>query len=203
MKALFANRPRTWIIVPAILVGFSIARAQSGAAVGGVIPSQPNDLAVISTAVPGGPGHVSLDGLDFRPFTPTDNTFGYYGASIRNLGASPDWFMATVQIPNGSTINKVVVYYTDSELTAGMDLQVDLMYAPLDTANGFMMGSFKSTGSASGPQVGQITTFINPVVNTAANTYLVQAYLPNSANVSLHGVRVDYAYQAILPAVIK
>jgi hypothetical protein len=206
MKTLFANRLRALIVVLAILVltllvGYSIARAQSVGATGGVGSFLPDGPAVIP--VPGGPGFVSLNGMDFKPYTPTDNTYSYLGLSIRNIGAYSDWYMATIHIPNGSTINKVVTYYTDSDSNAGMDLEVDLIYAPLGYAYGTIMGGFSSTGSASGSLTHETTTIINPVVNLAANTYLIQAYLPNSTNVSLVGVRVDYGFQVNLPAVIK
>lgn len=208
MKTLFANRQHTLIIVIAILVltllvGYTIARAQGGGAAGGVVSPRANGPTVVNTAVPGGPGYVSLNGLDFKPLTPTDNTFSYNGVSIRNIGAAPDWYMATVQIPDGSTINKVVTYYTDTDANPGMDLEVDLLYVPLGYTYGILMDNFISTGSAAGPLVNETTTITNPVVNRAANTYVIQAYLPNSANVSLVGVRIDYAYRAILPAVMK
>jgi hypothetical protein len=208
MKALFANRQRTLILAGAflvltLLVVFTVARAQSGAPTGGVVSSKPNDPAIISTPVPGGPGYISLNGIDFKPLTPTDNTFSYTGVSIRNAGVSPDWFMATFQVPNGATINKVVAYYTDTDASAGMDLEVDLLYVPLDSAYGILMADFHSTGATGGLLVNEITTITHPVVDLAANTYLIQAYLPNSTNVSLVGVRVDYAYRGVLPAVMK
>lgn len=208
MKSLFAYHRRTLVIVLAalvlaLLVGFSIARAQSGGITGGVVSFQENNSAVASTVVPGGPGYISLNGLDFKPFTPTNNAFSYIGTSLKNTGASADYFIATVQIPNGSTIKKVVTYYTDEDANVGMDLEVQLIYVPLGNPFGINMTMFHSSGSAPGLLINENTTITNPVVDRASNTYIIQVILPNSSNVSLLGVRIDYAYLAVLPVVMK
>jgi hypothetical protein len=206
MKALFVNRQRNWSIVLIILVlslfAITIAQAQSGGATRGAASLLPGAPA-IATSVPGGPGYVSLNGIDFKPFTPTDNTYSYFGVSIRNTGAAPDWFMASIHLPNGSTIKKFVVYYTDSDGATGMNLEADLIYAPLGSAFGIIQGGFTSSGSALGLLISEVTTITNPVVDLSANSYLVEVYLPNSTNVSLVGVRVDYGFQITLPAVMK
>ena len=204
MKAYFTNSKRIGFIVLTILVTtlftLTIVHAQSGGTTRGAAALLP-DAPSAPTPIPGGPGYVSLNGLDFMPFTPTDNTFSYAGVSIKNTGPSPDWFMAPVKLPNGATIVKLVVYYTDAD--AVLNLEADLVYIPLGYAYGYQLGGIISTGSAAGALVGETTSFTHPVVDLSANSYLIQVYLPNSANISLVGVRVDYGYQIALPAMAK
>jgi hypothetical protein len=206
MKTLFANRYYALIIVLLILVVtllvYTGVQAQSGGPAGGLISVQPLAPA-LSESVPGGPGYVSLNGFNFKPFTPANNTYSWAGVGLKNTGSVPDWFMAPVQIPNGSTIQKMVVYYIDQDAGAGMNLEVDLVYVPLGANYGYMSAGFTSSGSLAGSVYGETTTIANPVVNLSANSYILQAYLPNSMNITLLGVRIDYGYQASLPFIKK
>ena len=116
MKTLFANRHYALITILLILVVthliYTDVQAQSGGAAGGLV----SDLSGAPTAgesVPGGPGYVSLNGFNLRPFTPSNNTYSYTGVGLKNTGPVGEYFMAPVQISNGSTIQKMVVYFID------------------------------------------------------------------------------------------
>lgn len=206
MKTLFANRHYALSTVLLILVGglliYTGVQAQSGGEARGVISVQPLAPAIVGV-VPGGPGYVSLNGINFKPLTPSNNTYSWSGVGLKNTGTSGDWFMAPVQIPNGATIQKIVVYYVDQDAGVGNDLEVDLIYVPLGVNFGSLMATFKSSGSLAGSVYGETTTITNPVVNLSANSYLIQAYLPVSTNITLQGVRIDYGYPTNLPLMMK
>jgi hypothetical protein len=162
-----------------------------------ITPSSPNG----GGPVPGGPGYVSLSGIDFKPYVPS-SSYIFTGGGIQNAGASAAYFIATFQIPNGVTIKKMVVYYFDQDAGDYKDLDVELLELPLG-GGATVMATFASSGSLSGIVYGETTTILDPVVNLSINSYAIQVELPASANVGLNAVRIDYGYQTSLPLVTR
>jgi hypothetical protein len=205
MKILFANRRYTLITVLLILVvallTYNGVQAQSGGAAGGLVSV--SVAPAVGGSVPGGPGYVSLNGINFKPYTPSNNTYYWNGVGLRNTGSVADWFVAPVQIPNGSTIKKMVIYYIDQDAGAGNNLEVDLIVTSLSSNYGTASAIISSSGSLAGSVYSETTTITNPEVDLSANSYFIQAYLPASANITLLGVRIDYGYQTSLPLTTK
>ena len=108
-------------------------------------------------------------------------TYAYVGIQIYNTGNAGDVFIATFDIPNGATINKMVVYY--AELDSTYDLNIELLQLPLFGSTPITMATFADSGVFAGNVYGETTNISTPVVNLALNAYGLQAELPKSANV--------------------
>ncbi len=152
--------------------------------------------------VPGGPGYESITGLDFRPYTPTA-VYNYSGVCLVNSSGGLGVYEAKVRLPHGVTINKMVVYYSDSNATVNQDLTVRLTNAPLGGVTGIVLGSFQSTGAPGSAVFGEVTSFTNPLVDLSIGSYFLEVVLPTSGTVTLCGVRVDYGYSTALPVIMK
>ena len=174
------------------------AQTAGGPAGGKVLtPSSPDG----GGPVPGGPGYVTISGLDFRPYL-SSSTYFFSGSTIYNAGSGPVWFIATFQIPNGVTINKMVVYYIDQDAGVGKDLEVDLLYMPL-AGSPNIMATFLSSGTLTGLAVGHVTSITLPLVNLSTTGYALQIELPASSAVGLNAIRIDYGYQTNLTMIQK
>ena len=214
MTALKAFRRHLGVLVLSLLaLGLVIpGSAAHGTAAGGPPGvTQAEDLALQGNApqgggspVPGGPGYVVLNGFDFKPY---NASVGYQFSAmlLKNPSAASANYYASLHLPQGVTITQVVAYFVDNDSGSNMDVGVDLMVCNDFSTTATYMSMLTSSSVAASPTVSYITTAIitNPVVNNAAYTYLVQAYLPPSTNVGLLVVRVDYGYQTLLPSVVK
>jgi len=202
MKTILSQKLRLALIVLLLLV-FTLnitqeAGAQTGsAAAGAAAPASP----LGGGPVPGGPGYVAINAIDFRPLSPS-TTASYAGFTISNPGASTGSYFTTFQIPNGATIKKMVVYYADEDVIAGMNLTVTLMDLPFGSGWG-QMAIFSSSGSLSGWVYGQTTSISNPVVDLSIRSYAIEVDLPPSGGVALSGVRIDYGYQTNMPTILR
>jgi hypothetical protein len=212
MKTIFTGKLRIILIVLVILVTALGVTFQAGAQTGddpALTPASPtgSDAGLTPSSpagggpVPGGPGYVVVSGFDFRPYDPTD-AYSYLGTAINNTGAASAWYIATFQIPNGATINKMVAYYTDSDPGVGQNLDLDMLYCPLFSGC-YMMASINPTATISGWVYSETTTITNPVVDLAINSYALQVNLPASNSVWLNAVRIDYGYATALPLLAK
>ncbi len=204
MKTILAENLRIALIVLLMLIFALNGPHEAGAQTGDQDPGAsalPSAAPNVVEAVPGGPGYVSLSGLNFRPYIPS-LSYSFSSGGIQNTGASLAYFIAPFQIPNGATINKMVVYYFDQDAGATKDLEVELLELPLGSGVG-VMATFMSSGSLSGPVYGETTTILDPLVNLSINSYAIQVGLPASINVLLTAVRIDYVFQTSLPLVTR
>jgi hypothetical protein len=154
--------------------------------------------------VPGGPGHVVLNGFDFKPF---NQTVGYQFSAmiLKNPSASAANYFASLHLPQGATITQVVAYFYDNDGGLGVDVDLALVLC-----NDFSTtcGTIATLTSSSVPHAAVVndtttTSITTPVVDLASYSYLIQANLPPSTNVGLIAVRVDYAYQTLVTMVRK
>jgi hypothetical protein len=175
----------------------------AGAAGGGITGGAASPLPSVPYGggpVPGGPGFVSLTGLDFKPYY-SSGSYLYDGYALVNNGVASAIFVAPFTVPNGVTINKMVVYYIDQD--AGYDMEIWLVRLPLMSTTGDTMAHFLSNGTVSGVRYSEITTIINPVVDLSIFTYALQLSLPPSTNLKLASIRIDYGYVTALPVIRK
>jgi hypothetical protein len=189
----------SFMVSPSKAVGTGPAQPSQGPLADGAV--QPGVVIQPAVAVAGGPGFVSLNGLEFKPFDPT-STYTYSGVSLQNTSAYAAWFMAPVHLPQGATVNQMVVYYLDNDAGAGMDIEADLVYVPLINSYGTGMGSVTSSGAVAGTTYNVTSAISSPVVDNSTNSYIIQVYLPPSSQIRLMAVRIDYGYAASLPLVV-
>jgi hypothetical protein len=151
--------------------------------------------------VPGGPGFVILSGFDFKPFYQTSN-YSYTNALLQNPGSGMGIYIAPVHLPQGATVNQMVVYYLDND--GSNNLQVELRQCNNMTSLCAYMATIYSSGP---PLVGNTYTVTSEidyaVVDNAIFSYMVNIYLPNSGLMGLSAVRIDYTYTTSLPTVIR
>jgi hypothetical protein len=198
MKNLFADRKRSLIIV-SLMLALSLLLTSGAGAAGGGITGGEGSTPYGGGPVPGGPGHVSLRGLDFKPYPASYTNYSYAGVGIQNTGPSSAVFVATFQVPNGTTINQMVVYYIDNDAT--YDFYLELVAVPLFATTGSTIASFSSSAAHVGVIYGATSVITNPVVDLASSSYAFQVNMPPSTNVQLVGVRIDYGYPVSLPII--
>jgi hypothetical protein len=198
MKCLIPNRKRSLGIV-SLMLALSLLLTSGVGAAGGGIAGGAGATPYGGGPVPGGPGFVVLRGIDFKPYPSSYTTFTYDGVAIYNSGATWTYFVATLPIPNGVTINQMVAYYYDND--AGVNLGLDLFPLPLFANTGSTMASLSSSGANSSIIYGATSAISTPLVNLATTSYALQAYMPPSVNVKLVGVRIDYGYSVSLPVI--
>ncbi len=152
--------------------------------------------------VPGGPGYVAVNALEFHPKS-SNATFGYMENFLYNTDAGNTYFTAPVHLPQGAKVNQLVLFYLDTDNVFGHDVQLSLLYC-----NDFLsicetMTDMSPTDTTATVGYATTTTILNTVVNNALYSYILQVYLPASANISIGSVRVDYTYDSALPLVMK
>ena len=187
------------LILGMALLMTSVVAAQNGgggvADAGPSLPQAPN-----ATAVPGGPGLVMLTSFNFKPYTPGNTNYSFTGYGLKNNDTVEQSFIAPFQLPNGVTIKKMVVYYTDQDITKQLD--VLLVAVPMSFGYGVVMASISST-STTGIGFTETTTINTPLVDLTNNAYAIQLKMPVSSSVMFVGVRIDYAYETNLPLISK
>jgi hypothetical protein len=202
MKTIIASKWRGLVILFILMAATSsITYTVAALGGGGGLTAPGNQSSAAVSAVPGGPGYVTISGIEFKPYNFLSAKFNYLGISIYNTGTASDYFVAVLSIPNGVTINQIVVYYADSDATN--DLNVQLIRISLNSNYGDTIATFSSSGSQSGIVSGTTTNIKNSKVDVSNYSYAFQVLLPASANVSLNAIRIDYGYQSTLPAIAK
>jgi hypothetical protein len=153
--------------------------------------------------VPGGPGFVVLNSFDFKPYSQIAS-YQYAGTLLWNLG-DYSYYIAPVHLPQGATINQVVAYYIDNDGVIGKDIEIDMLLLNDFTTSGDVMAAISSEGLPISSLINYAVTssIFYPVVDNSRYSYLVQVGMPNSANVALSAVRIDYTYSLSLPAVMR
>ena len=76
--------------------------------------------AVDPEPIPGGPGFISVSTYGFKPYLPTW-TMAYSNTWMYNDGATSANYIASVNLPHGANLTKVVFFYYDTIPGGGMD----------------------------------------------------------------------------------
>ncbi len=156
--------------------------------------------------VPGGPGYVSISALDFRPHGFSTAELNYDQSAIYNITGGQLALDAPVDLPDGATVNQVVVYYSAIS-GAATNLHVILFLHPLISNAPVTIASFSPSANTTDLLTYTDATYTGPfsfpTVALASSAYVVQVKLPSTANLRFNGVRVDYGYSTTLPAIMK
>ena len=149
--------------------------------------------------VPGGPGYFIQPGSAFRPRVSTAS-FTIYGSTLVSINA-PVIYYAPVFLPHGATINKLVLYYSDTDAT--LNIEANLYRVPLPWSAMSELAIIQSSGSSTTKIYSETTTINNPVVDNQGYGYYVRLYLPASDHLGVDGFRIDYSFPTNLPVILK
>jgi hypothetical protein len=143
-------------------------------------------------------------------FTPKTHGVRYSKGSVimtqsDTIGAS---YEAPVNLPHGVTVTKLVLYFIDPDLT--YRATASLFCNPVPGDSQFFMATVSSPEAL---LVGswtylEDTTIDNPIIDNQANMYRVSMEVPPSSTgpsgtIAVKGVRIDYSYPLMLPAVTR
>lgn len=182
------------VILTATLVSGSRVTAHEAAGASG----EANSVETVQ-AVEGGPGYVSISGAAFAP---ENNNVNYSrgSASVYSMDGGEAVFYAPVTIPDGATINQLVLYYYDTSTT--LDVSVDF-YKYDFSMNSIDYLVFASSSGSSGYSTA--VQSLNYEVSNERYAYILKAEFPASAgsDVKLLGVRIDYGFPTYVPLINK
>lgn len=156
-----------------------------------------------AAAVPGGPGYYSVSVFEFMPYvspsfaSPFPN---YASQGMFNPGPGAGVYEAPVNLPNGVTILKLVVYFYDN---SGSNLSIHLKKCALEAEGSFSMAAAVSSSESAAVRTAEDTTITDAVIDMASNSYILELSLPPDPNLRILGVRIDYANTSSLPAVLR
>jgi hypothetical protein len=187
------------LLLVLLLVFGSLALAQNINRVG--VTGGENQVAPASiSAVPGGPGFVSMSGAAFTAESSTDR-YSISANSLYNLEGWGTYLQAPLQLPNRATITKLVVYYYDNVIYE--DMTVGLARAPLDSISLEVMATLNPSGAANFFRYEETSNILTPVIDQQSYSYMILLILPGNTDVKITGVRVDYAFPSQLPLINK
>lgn len=147
-----------------------------------------------------GTGVVHFGAEAFRPYSQSytwtrNSSLMLYATSVGNNA-----FDAPVVLPNGVTVNQVVFYYFDNDVSA--DASLYWVTVPSNSAGGMAVPGVFTSGASADIRYAAMTAFPDAIDN-GSNNYFVRANLPGGANVALKSVRIDYSYKTVLPLIQK
>lgn len=159
--------------------------------------------AVIAPAapVPGGPGFYSQTSLAFQPWPSQATPFSYSGRTLLNPDSSSHAYEAAVSLPQGATITKFVVWYSDNNASADMWAVIARM--ALDDSSVAQIARIDSSGAVPSVRYLEDTTIETPTIDMQSYTYWVEAYLPPNSAAGVVSFRIDYRYASSLPLIMK
>jgi hypothetical protein len=155
-----------------------------------------------AVVVPGGPGFVILNGWDFKPQSPTF-TWAYANSStgLMNTTSGVEYFLAPVHLPQGATINQIVLYYYDDDSVN--DMTVSLSQYSNMGSNKVLMATVGSSGATTSNTYVTTASITSPIVDNSAYSYGLFLTLPGGGLTVMNAVRIDYAYNTDLALVMK
>jgi len=167
-----------------------------------VIPGSSVSPSVQQAPVPGGPGFLMIPAAAFTPAFP-GTIYTNYGVLVSGQSSTQITYMAPVNLPQGATVTKLVLYFNDTDLS--QSVFAELLRNPVPGGETFLMASVASLVDLLGSWTYRAdTTIDNPVIDNQANMYFIRVGLPvSSAELMISGVRIDYGYPVMLPAVIR
>lgn len=196
--------PRSLLIVIVTLVlclfatGASVAQDTGPASAPDL--SLTADLAAPAAIPPGGPGFFSQTALTFQPYPNQTVPFTVSGRTLYNPDTGTHYYEAPVNLPNGVTITRFVVWYTDNSTS---NMWAALARAGLDDSSVAQIGYVASTDAAAGIRYLQDTSIATPVVNNGSYMYWVEVGLPPSSGAGILSFRIDYRYGSALPLTLR
>jgi len=168
-----------------------------------VIPGSSGSPSVQQAPVPGGPGFLMIPAAAFTPAFP-DTIYTNHVVLESQAGSSNIIYMAPVNLPQGATVTKFVLYFNDTDLT--QSVLADLFRHPVPGGETFMMASVSTLVDLLGSWTYRADTTIDngPLVDNQANMYYIRIQLPTSSyDLMVSGVRIDYDYPVMLPSVTR
>lgn len=154
--------------------------------------------------VPGGPGYIMVPGWSFLPNVPASTTNSFDYGSMTTTAASDANFHTSFSLPNNVVITKITLYYTDNDANSGKYVAVALRYNDYCAVVKNQVARAASDTADALPDLRTVSTAVaNLAVDQRCTTYTLIAYLPVSANLWLHAVRIDYSSKTSLPLIAK
>jgi len=152
--------------------------------------------------LPGGPGFYSLHAAAFRPYAST-TSWAFFDDELYNPGGTDSDLQAEVSLPNGATINKLVVYYWDDCGSGDMTVRLERSAASGDAKHPLAQAS--TSGTVSGYRYAEDSIIDWPVVDLQSYAYRVIVLIPQGCgdHLTLESVRIDYGYGVSLPIAVR
>ena len=202
---LFVSVSAVLLAVASALAWRSVAAQSGGGPRVGPVPSgrPAADAAPAPQApVPGGPGFYSQSPVPFRPVVQTYG-WAFFGTELYNPDPGYAYYAASLPLPNGATITKLVGYYFDQ--CGGSDLVLTLFRCLLEDSSCEVMGLVASSGSMGSYRYAEDLTIDYPVVDQQSYSYIAYLELPGGCAefLTLVNVRIDYGFEANLPLVTR
>jgi hypothetical protein len=157
--------------------------------------------ALAAEPVAGGPGFYSLSYADFTPSEWSDGLVIGNGMII-NQTPNNAYYFATVHVPHGVTISKMVVYFLDNA-DPSLDLELTLFKCSLTISVCESLIYGKTAHASPDFRTNEFQPPVNSVVDLQSYFYLVEVRLPISPLVGLRGIRFDYGYPISLPVIMR
>jgi hypothetical protein len=155
--------------------------------------------------VPGGPGYVMIHASAFMPVS-NSLAYSFIGPALATSTGSPSSiYQAPLNLPNGASIIKIVLYCYDND-PAGSIL-VNLFTYPLPGGAAYSSNSVSSSGSDPNTDRAIELNITTPLkVDLQANAYMLYLTMPAASAtkmIYISGLRIDYRYDTALPSVIQ
>jgi hypothetical protein len=186
------------VFVVAVILTAALISASGVAAQGGVGASGELEPVTTFDVVEGGPGFVSINGHAFVPES-NDVMYSRGLTSVYSTDVDNTVFYAPVNLPDGATINQLVLYYYD---TLGSDLSVTLYGYDFSQQFAEVIKMVSSSGSDG---MGFDSQSLSAKVSNKFNSYFLKAEFPANAGNQLRliSIRIDYGYPSYLPQIIR
>jgi len=156
----------------------------------------------LAAPVPGGPTFYSQRAIAFHPYAST-MSWAFWDAELYNPGGTDLDAEASLSLPNGATITKLVAYYFDA--CGSRDVRVELRRDDSAGDLGDVLAWVQSSDNVNGYRYAEDSTIDFPVVDQQRYSYRAVALIPQGcdSNLSLNSIRIDYGFGVNLPLVRK
>lgn len=156
-----------------------------------------------SAPVPGGPGFLMVNPFQFVSAF-ADRSWSQDNGQLFNPGPEDNFYEAALTLPNRVTITQMVLYYYDN---SSKDLLASLWRIDPSIAGSESWTEMATVGTLNAldqMQYGTDTSINTAVIDQQNYSYVVEVGIPAGDNtLRLAGVRIDYVYPVMMPAVMK
>jgi len=156
-------------------------------------------LSVVALGANATPGHgyISVSPPAFRP---TYDTTGHRIEStfMRKSGSGDANFHTDIQLPDGATVTKLILWYDDSSPADGY---CTLWRTPF-SIHGLEMAKVDTDGEAGVRDSDEDDTINYAVVDNSSYAYGLTVNLPDNS-IDIYGVVIEYTYPVSLPLILK
>jgi len=142
-------------------------------------------------------GYVSMKPSSF---VPEHYSMQYFRINnqLMNLGpaGAPDYFFASVQLPDGASIKKVYIYYYDGVSDSEGDIGSSLWATKLSTWDSTLIASLYSSGSPGFTYSVDTLSEPYPVVDNSEYAYSMTLRIPcgYGSNLMFRGLQIEYEF---------